>query len=75
MGGRFFWSSLSDIIGRKTTYFIFFLLGTVLYARALFRRAPGNVVLFVLCFVIILTMYGGGFATIPAYLRDMFGTR
>ena len=35
----------------------------------------GNLTLFVLCFGVILSMYGGGFATVPAYLRDMFGTR
>jgi MFS family permease len=75
MAGRFFWASLSDYIGRKNTYFCFFALGTVLYALVPSTGAIGSVSLFVLCFVVILSMYGGGFATVPAYLRDMFGTR
>jgi MFS family permease len=74
MGGRFFWSSLSDFIGRKATYATFFLLGAALYALVPSAGKTGNVVLFVLGYVIIMSMYGGGFATIPAYLRDMFGT-
>ena len=76
MGGRFFWSSLSDFIGRKAVYATFFLLGAVLYALVPRTGAGhmGNVVLFVAGYVVILSMYGGGFATIPAYLRDMFGT-
>ena len=75
MGGRFFWASISDYIGRKNTYFCFFVLGTVLYSLVPHSGTLGSVSLFVLCFVIILSMYGGGFATVPAYLRDMFGTR
>jgi MFS family permease len=74
MGGRFFWSSLSDYIGRKAVYATFFLLGAALYATVPATGRVGNVVLFVIGYVIILSMYGGGFATIPAYLRDMFGT-
>ena len=75
MGGRFFWASISDYIGRKNTYFCFFVIGTVLYSLVPHSGTLGSVSLFVLCFVIILSMYGGGFATVPAYLRDMFGTR
>jgi MFS family permease len=75
MGGRFFWASTSDYIGRKNTYFIFFVLGTLLYALVPTTGAIGSVSGFVLCFLIIISMYGGGFATVPAYLRDMFGTR
>jgi MFS family permease len=75
MGGRFFWASVSDYIGRKNTYFCFFVIGTVLYALVPHSGSLGSVGLFVLCFVIILSMYGGGFATVPAYLKDMFGTR
>ena len=75
MGGRFVWASTSDVIGRKNTYFIFFALGFVLYALVPYFGAAGNLPLFILCFCIILSMYGGGFATVPAYLRDMFGTR
>jgi hypothetical protein len=75
MAGRFFWSSTSDYIGRKNTYFVFFALGTVLYALVPYTGAVGSVSLFVLCYAVIFSMYGGGFATVPAYLRDMFGTR
>jgi MFS family permease len=75
MGGRFFWASISDLIGRKTTYFCFFTIGAVLYALVPSTGAIGSVALFVLCFLVIISMYGGGFATVPAYLKDMFGTR
>jgi len=75
MAGRFFWSSLSDKIGRKNTYTIFFLLGTALYILIPLTGRMGNIVLFVGAFCLIMSMYGGGFATIPAYLRDMFGTK
>jgi MFS family permease len=74
IGGRFFWASLSDYLGRKNTYFTFFILGIALYASAPFFAQIGNKALFVLAFGIILSMYGGGFATVPAYLADMFGT-
>ena len=72
--GRFFWSSLSDFLGRKKTYMIYFLLGIVLYSLVPTFGRMGSVVLFVAGFAVILSMYGGGFATIPAYLRDLFGT-
>src|SRR5579883_2900782 len=75
MGGRFFWASMSDFIGRKNTYFVFFALGTVLYAAVPYTGSAGSVALFVLCYAVIFSMYGGGFSTVPAYLRDMFGTR
>ncbi len=75
MGGRFFWASLSDYIGRKNTYFAFFILGIILYALVPWAGASGSLVMFVLFFGVILSMYGGGFATVPAYLRDMFGTK
>jgi len=75
MGGRFFWASLSDKIGRKATYACFFVLGPALYALVPLSGQLGSVVLFVACFCVILTMYGGGFATIPAYLADVFGTK
>jgi MFS family permease len=74
MLGRFFWSSLSDRIGRKNTYNVFFLLGAVLYFSIPSIGAEGSIVFFVLCFGLIISMYGGGFATIPAYLKDIFGT-
>jgi MFS family permease len=72
--GRFFWASTSDYIGRRNTYMVFFTLGIVLYALVPYFGHIGSVALFVAAFCIILSMYGGGFATIPAYLRDMFGT-
>jgi MFS family permease len=74
MIGRFFWSSLSDRIGRKNTYNVFFLLGALMYVAIPTIGNMGSIVFFVICFGIIISMYGGGFATIPAYLRDMFGT-
>jgi MFS family permease len=76
MGGRFIWSSVSDYIGRKNTYFIFFVLGGILYYLAPRTGVSGlnSVPLFVAVACVILSMYGGGFATIPAYLRDLFGT-
>ena len=75
IGGRFFWASLSDKIGRKMTYYTFFALGIALYAAAPWLAHIGNKALFVLAFGIILSMYGGGFATVPAYLADLFGTQ
>jgi MFS family permease len=75
IGGRFFWASLSDYIGRKNTYYTFFLLGIALYAAAPWAAHIGNKALFVAIFCVILSMYGGGFATVPAYLADVFGTQ
>ena len=74
MLGRFVWSSLSDRLGRKKTYNIFFVLGALLYVIVPMAGKTGNVVLFVACFAVIISMYGGGFATVPAYIRDLFGT-
>jgi len=75
MGGRFAWSSASDRLGRKRTYMIFFTLGPLLYLLIPTAGRLGSVPLFVACTALILTMYGGGFATIPAYLSDIFGTQ
>jgi MFS family permease len=74
MIGRIFWASSSDALGRKQTYMIFFALGAVLYALTPTLGHLHAIVLFVLAYGIILSMYGGGFATVPAYLRDLFGT-
>ena len=82
MIGRIFWASMSDFIGRKATYFIFFSLGILLYlsipysAKAMSIN-PGitYLIMFYAASMIIFTMYGGGFATIPAYLADIFGTK
>ena len=73
--GRFFWASMSDRIGRKVTYAVFFGLGLALYAAAPWAAGIGSTALFVAFFCVILSMYGGGFATIPAYLADVFGTQ
>ena len=73
--GRFFWASLSDALGRKATYYTFFLLGIAMYASAPWSGHGGHITLFVGAFCIILSMYGGGFATVPAYLADIFGTQ
>ena len=75
IGGRFFWASLSDFVGRKYTYYAFFVIGILLYALAPTVAHAGSVALFVLFFGIIVSMYGGGFATVPAYLADIFGTQ
>ena len=74
MAGRFIWSSGSDYLGRKNTYFIFFGLGIVLYLLVPYFGGHGNVVMFIASYAVILSMYGGGFAAIPAYLADIFGT-
>jgi len=75
IGGRFFWASLSDKIGRKATYACFFTIGPALYALVPAVGHMNSVALYVGCFCIILTMYGGGFSTIPAYLADIFGPK
>ena len=73
MAGRIFWASTSDYLGRRNTYMVFFGLGIVLYALVPTTGQMGSVALFALAYCIIISMYGGGFATIPAYLKDIFG--
>lgn len=73
--GRFFWASLSDYLGRKNTYTLFFLIGCLAYSLIPLLGQLGNIIFFVATFCFILTMYGGGFASIPAYLSDQFGTQ
>jgi MFS family permease len=75
IGGRFFWASLSDKLGRKLTYTVFFVLGGLLYFSIPSSAGAGSKLLFVGAFCVILSMYGGGFATVPAYLADLFGTQ
>lgn len=82
MLGRFFWASASDYLGRQKTYSIFFVLGVLLYLsipytayRMSISPAVTWLVMFYAVTLLIFTMYGGGFATIPAYLADLFGTR
>jgi MFS family permease len=74
-GGRIFWASLSDYIGRKVTYAVFFIFGMALYISLATLGHLGLAALFVTAVCLIMTMYGGGFATIPAYLADVFGTQ
>ena len=73
--GRFAWATSSDKLGRKRTYYIFFILGALMYCAASYVAGFKSLALFVGCFAVIASMYGGGFATIPAYLADMFGTQ
>jgi MFS family permease len=75
IAGRFFWASLSDTLGRKLTYFAFFTLGFLCYAAAPTLATLGMLGVFAAAFCLIASMYGGGFATIPAYLADIFGTQ
>lgn len=75
MGGRFAWATTSDYLGRRNTYFVFMVLGFTLYCLVPYMGSIGSVAGFALCFCIIISMYGGGFSTVPAYLRDMFGVR
>jgi MFS family permease len=75
IGGRFFWATLSDRIGRRTTYFIFFLVGGLCFGYAPTLASYKAMAIFAASFCIIASMYGGGFSTVPAYLADMFGTR
>jgi MFS family permease len=73
--GRIFWASLSDKLGRKNTYFTFFILGIIVYCSLPTFGHMGLAGLFVAAVCVILTMYGGGFSTVPAYLADIFGTQ
>ena len=73
--GRIFWASLSDRIGRKTMYSTIFVLGIALYALLPTWGHLGGAAMFVVSICIIMSMYGGGFATVPAYLADIFGTQ
>ena len=82
MLGRLGWASASDVLGRRRTYWIFFTVGIALYCAVPFiagRAASHPDVLWLVCFyaltLLIFTFYGGGFATIPAYIADLFGTR
>jgi MFS family permease len=82
MVGRFIWASASDFLGRKNTYHCFFVLGALLYLSIPFTASAVSaspsviwLVIFYAVTMLIFTMYGGGFATIPAYLADIFGTK
>jgi MFS family permease len=73
MTGRFVWSSTSDVIGRKPIYMVYLGVGIALYVM-LAVVGDESTLLFVLLAAVIISFYGGGFATVPAYLRDLFGT-
>lgn len=75
IAGRFLWGSLSDKLGRKRTYQIFFVLGILLYLLAAYSAKSQSLFLFVAALCVIVSMYGGGFASLPAYLADLFGTQ
>jgi MFS family permease len=75
IGGRFLWATLSDSLGRKTTYVVFFVAGIILYSMAPWAAHTGSKAMFVAICCVILSIYGGGFATLPAYLADVFGTQ
>jgi MFS family permease len=75
IGGRFLWASLSDRVGRKPTFATLTALGFLLYGLAAPALVGGSLGLFILTFCVLASMYGGGFATVPAYLADIFGTR
>ena len=72
-GGRFFWASSSDYIGRRNTYTLFFVVQFCLFVLIPGLAASGNWPVFLGSLFIVFTMYGGGFATIPAFLADIFG--
>jgi MFS family permease len=74
MLGRISWASASDFLGRQLTYTIFFVLGIILYACVPWTGKTHSIGLFIICYLVIISMYGGGFATIPAYLKDIFGS-
>jgi MFS family permease len=74
ISGRFFWAVLSDRIGRRNTFYCFCLIGIPLYAALPALGAGGHIALFVAGLCVIMSMFGGAFATVPAYLSDMFGT-
>lgn len=73
LGGRFLWSSFSDVIGRRGVYAVYFILGAALYLCVPWTQRGGYLAVFVILTGGIISMYGGGFSTLPAYLRDMFG--
>jgi MFS family permease len=73
-GGRFFWASSSDYIGRRNTYTLFFIVQFALFFLIPGIAAAGSWSVFLACLFTVFTMYGGGFATIPAFLADIFGS-
>jgi MFS family permease len=74
-GGRLFWASFSDFIGRRNTYLTFFVTQVILFLLIPGLAGRGQWVIFEAALFVVFTMYGGGFATIPAFLADMFGAQ
>ena len=74
MAGRFGWSTFSDRLGRKPTYVMYLGVGALLYGALALFGASASVALFVTVTFVIVSFYGGGFATVPAYLKDLFGS-
>jgi MFS family permease len=74
-GGRFIWASFSDFIGRRNTYLVFFVTQVILFLLIPGLAGRGEWVIFEAALFVVFTMYGGGFATIPAFLADMFGSQ
>jgi MFS family permease len=74
MGGRVFWASLSDTLGCKQTFAVCFAMGPLLYALVPWTSRVHSVGLFVSAFAVLMTLYGGAFATMPVYLAELFGT-
>jgi MFS family permease len=72
-GGRFLWASGSDYLGRRNTYTVFFVAQVALFLLIPGLAGRGEWWLFQLSLFVVFTMYGGGFATIPAFLADIFG--
>ena len=72
-GGRLGWSTLSDTFGRKNMYRMYLGVGALLYVT-LILITNSSKILFLLCALLIISFYGAGFATVPAYLKDLFGT-
>lgn len=70
--GRIVWSTISDYIGRRNTYIMFFLLEIVAFYML---ASVTDSFLFQALIFLIITCYGGGFSCMPAYLSDLFGTK
>src|SRR5262249_938317 len=73
-GGRFLWASASDYVGRRNTYSIFFIVQLILFSLIPGFAASGSWLIFLASLFVVFTMYGGGLATIPAFLADILGS-
>lgn len=75
ISGRFFWGGVSDCIGRKATYSIFFIAGAVIYGAIPYFAITKNLSCYTAAFCLVVSFYGGNFAALPAYLADLFGVQ